>query len=152
MTPRISFQDTNKGFADGLMKSGMYVKSSGLDPLLLELLHYRISQINGCAFCLDMGHKEAIAKGETESRLHGLAAWREFPYYTEKERIALEFAETLTHASSRDIDDQLFTSLNAFFSLAEIADLALAITLTNTWNRINKTFRTPAGNYKAGAY
>ncbi|UYQ91246.1 carboxymuconolactone decarboxylase family protein [Chitinophaga horti] len=152
MTTRISYQDVNKGFADGLMKSGMYIKKSTLDPLLLELLHYRVSQINGCAYCLDMGHKEAMAKGELQERLHGLAAWREFSWYTEQERVALAYAEALTNASSQDIEDALFAQLQQFFTLAEIADLALAVSLTNVWNRINKTFRPVAGSYQVGQY
>jgi AhpD family alkylhydroperoxidase len=152
MKQRISFADVNKGFADGLFKTGFYLKQSGLDPVLQELLHYRVSQINGCAYCLDMAHKDATVLGVTPERLYGLAAWREFGWYTDKERAALAYAEAITYAHSQEIDDALFAELQRFFSLAEIADLALKVSITNAWNRLNKTFRTEAGGYKPGQY
>jgi AhpD family alkylhydroperoxidase len=152
MTERITLQDVPKGFADGLMKSEMYLKKSSLDHKTLELVKYRVSQINGCAFCLDMHHKEAIALGETEQRLHSIAAWRECPYYNEKEKAALAFAEALTHISGRDIDDALYQSLTNVFSKEEIADLTLGIAQINSWNRINRAFHTVPGNYKVGQY
>lgn len=152
MTERITLQDVPKGFTDGLLKSEMYLKKSSLDHKMLELVKYRVSQINGCAFCLDMHHKEAIVLGETEQRLHSVAAWRECPYYSEKERVALAFAEALTHISQRDIDDALYQSLTNVFSKEEIADLTLGIAQINSWNRINRAFHTIPGNYKVGQY
>ncbi len=152
MTERITLQTVPKGFADGLLKSEMYLKKSPLDHKLLELVKYRVSQINGCAFCLDMHHKEAIAMGETEQRLHSVAAWRECPYYSEKERAALAFAEALTHIAQRDIDDALYASLTKVFSTEEIADLALGIAQINSWNRLNRAFQTIPGGYKVGQY
>lgn len=152
MTERIKFQEIPKGMVDCLLKTGAYLRNSGLDRKLANLIEYRVSQINGCAFCLDMHHKEAIHLGETESRLHGLAAWREFPYYTEKERAALAFAEVLTNTNQQDVDDQTYAALEAFFTKDEIANLTLEVTLINTWNRINKTFKTIAGYYKVGQF
>jgi AhpD family alkylhydroperoxidase len=152
MTQRIGFHDTTKGLLDGMMKTDMYFKKSTLDHKLLELIKYRVSQINGCAFCLDMHHKEAIALGETEQRLHSLAAWRECPYYSEAERAVLAFAEALTFAHQQDVTDAIFEALTQFFSKAEIADLTLAIAQINSWNRLNKAFRTIPGNYKVGQF
>ena len=146
MEARISFQDTPKGFMDGLMKVGMYLRTSGLDGTLQELINYRVSQINGCAFCLDMHHKDAIEAGESQQRLHGLAAWRESPYYTEAERAALAFAEDLTQKCN--VCDTVYEALRPHFSNADIANLTLAVSSINTWNRLNKAFRTVAGNYK----
>lgn len=152
MTERISFQDVSTGLMDGLMKSEMYLKRSGLDLKLIELMKYRVSQINGCAYCLDMHHKEAIHMGETELRLYSLAVWRECPYYSEKERAVLAFAEALTQVSQQDIDDALFETLVQHFSKAQIADLTLAVAQINTWNRINRVFRPIPGNYKVNQY
>lgn len=151
MTERISFQDTRKGLLDGMVKTESYLKGSGVDHKLLELLKYRVSQINGCAYCLDMHHKEAIAAGETELRLHSLAAWTECPFYNDKERAALAFAEALTDADHHAIDSTI-DALSALFSKAEIADLTLAISQTNSWNRINCAFRRIPGNYTVGMH
>jgi AhpD family alkylhydroperoxidase len=149
MTERISFQDASKGLIDGLMKTELYLKKSGLDLLLLELVKYRVSQINGCAYCLDMHHKEAIAMGETELRLHSLAAWRECPYYSEKERAVLAYAEALTNDHAVD---EAFDTLSTLFSKTEIANLTVAVTQINSWNMINRAFRPVPGNYKVGEY
>lgn len=148
MEQRISLQELPQGFMEVLMKSGYYVNHSGLDPKLLRLIYQRVSQINGCAFCLDMHHKEALQLGESELRLHSLPAWRECPYYSEQERAALSLAETLTLASRHSVDDSLYHSLTEVFSKDEIANLTLAIAMINTWNRLNKTFRPVPGNYQ----
>lgn len=146
MTQRISFQETPRGFLDGLMKIGSFIGSSGLDPKLLHMLEYRVSQINGCAFCLDMHHKDAIHAGETEQRLHGLPAWRESPWYSEPERAALQFAEALT--THCETDDATYEALTQHFSKEQIATLALTVAAINSWNRLNKAFRTTPGAYK----
>jgi AhpD family alkylhydroperoxidase len=152
MTQRISFQDATKGLWDGMFKTDMYLKRSGLDLKLVELLKYRVSQINCCAFCLDMHHKEATHMGETELRLYSLVAWRESPYYSEQERAALAFAEALTLSAQQDVADEVFDTLTQFFSKAQIADLTLAIAQINSWNRINKAFRTTPGGYQIGQF
>lgn len=152
MEQRIAFTDTTKGLFDGLFKTEMYLKKSGLDLKLQELLKYRVSQINGCAYCLDMHHKEAISLGETEQRLHSLAAWKECPYYSEKERAALAYAEAVTNLHQQGITDALFETLTQHFTKAEIADLTLAIANINSWNRLNISFRTVPGNYKVGQF
>jgi AhpD family alkylhydroperoxidase len=150
MKQRISIQETPKGFLDGLMKTGTFIVSSGLDHKLLHLLAYRVSQINGCAFCLDMHHKDAIHKGESEQRLHGLPAWRESPWYSDAERAALQFAETLT--SHCETDDATYEALTRHFTKEQIATLALAIVTINSWNRLNKAFLTTPGTYKVNEY
>ncbi|MDJ1499517.1 carboxymuconolactone decarboxylase family protein [Xanthocytophaga agilis] len=148
MTARIEFQDASKGFMEGLLKSGMYLKRSTVDARLFELIAYRVSQINGCAFCIDMHHKDAIHAGESEQRLYSLIVWRETPYFSDQERVVLELAEVLTNISQEEVSDALFEKLLLFFTKAEIADLALAVSLTNSWNRINKTFGTVPGFYQ----
>ena len=152
MTQRIGFQETTKGLWDGMLKTDWYLKNSELDHKMLELMKYRVSQINGCAYCLDMHHKEAVAMGETEQRLHSLAAWKECPYYSDKERAVLAFAEALTFTHQQDVSEELYNALTQFFSKAEIADLTMAVTQINSWNRLNKTFRTIPGNYKVGQF
>jgi len=151
MTERISNQDLGKGYMDGLMKTEFYIKKSALEPKLLELIKYRVSQMNGCAYCLDMHHKEAIHMGETELRLHSLAAWKECPYYSKKERVALSFTEVIT-SDNPDVGEGLFQELSRFYSKTEIADLSLAVIQINSWNRINKIFRITPGNYKLGQF
>ena len=152
MNQRIAFADAPKGMIDGLMKMAGYLKKSGLDPKLLALLDTRVSQINGCSYCLDMHYKDAIHLGETEQRLYSLPAWRETPYYTEKERAVLAFAEAVTLLPNSDVSDEVYDELAKFYSKAEIADLTLAIGMINTWNRVNKTFRTIPGGYQVGMF
>ena len=139
-----------RGLFDGLMKTGTFIGSSGLDHKLLHLLAYRVSQINGCAFCLDMHHKDAIYGGETEQRLHGLPAWRESPWYSGPERAALQFAEALTIEC--ETDDATYEAMTEHFSKDEIAKLALAIVTTNSWNRLNKVFLTTPGTYEVNQF
>jgi AhpD family alkylhydroperoxidase len=146
MAQRLTFQETPREVLDVLMTAENYLNASGLDHKLLELMKYRVSQINGCARCLDIHHKEAIKLGETEQRLHTVAAWRDCTYYTDKERAVLAFAEALTKISEEDIDDELYNTLSELFSKREIVDLTLAVTQINTWNRLNRTFRMGPGN------
>lgn len=150
MEARITFHDTPKGFMETLFKVGGYIHNSGLDYKLHELINYRVSQINGCAFCLDMHSKDAIAAGESQQRLHGLAAWRETPYFSPAERAALAFAEELTQQC--DVSDETYSDVADYFSKPEIANLALAVSTINTWNRLNKAFKTVAGGYVPGSY
>lgn len=152
MEQRIAFQDGNKGLLDGLYKMGMYLKQSGLDHKLQELIKTRASQINGCAYCLDMHWKDAIALGETEQRLYSLSAWRECPYYTGAERAALAYTEAVTRIPQTDVTDEVFDELSKHFSKAQIADITLAILAINSWNRLNVAFRTTPGGYKPGMF
>jgi len=152
MEQRIAFQDGNKGLLDGLFKIGMYLKQSGLDHKLQELIKTRASQINGCAYCLDMHWKDAITLGETEQRLYSLSAWRECPYYTEAERAALAYTEAVTKIPQTDVTDEIFNELSRHFDKAQIADITMAILAINSWNRLNVAFRTIPGGYKPGMF
>lgn len=125
-----------------------YLHDSGIDVKLLHMLKLRASQINGCAFCIDMHWKDARAAGETEQRLYGLSAWRESPYYTEKERAALEWTETVTLVSETHVPDEVYERVRAQYSEKEIVDLTLAVGLINLWNRIAISFRDEPGIYQ----
>src|SRR5215475_11215326 len=140
MEQRIGFQDVPKRYMSSLLGVSAYLHTSEVDVKLLDLIAYRVSQINGCAYCLDMHHKDAIHHGETEQRLHSLPAWRECPYYSDAERAALAMADSMTRESN--VDDATYTDLEKYFTKAQIADLAFAISATNTWNRLNIAFRT----------
>jgi AhpD family alkylhydroperoxidase len=127
------------------------VRQSGLDERLIDLVRMRASQINGCAYCLDMHSKDARARGETEQRLYGLNAWRETPYYSDRERAALELTEALTLVAERGVSDEVFGRVKQQFSEDEIAHLSLAIVSINGWNRLNIAARTVPGGYVAGS-
>ncbi len=120
----------------------------GIDETILELVKTRASQLNGCAWCLDMHTKDARARGETEQRLYLLTAWRDAPCYTEKERAALAFTEALTEVcKTQDVPDSVYEQARAQFSEKELVDLAMAIIAINGWNRLNVAFRTNVGDY-----
>jgi AhpD family alkylhydroperoxidase len=122
-----------------------YVRGCGLDPSLIELVKLRASQINGCAFCMDMHSKDARRTGETEQRLFLLSAWREVPFYSEREQAALAWSEHLTRLSTDGAPQSAYERLTALFSPAEIANLTVLIGLINLWNRIGVGFQlTPA--------
>lgn len=131
---------------------GIYLSKSPIEKKLLNLIYFRVSQINGCAFCLDMHSKDLRAKGETEQRLYVLDAWRDAPLYTDRERAALAWAEAVTRISGGDVSDEVYKQVSAQFTEEEVIDLTLAITTINSYNRINIAFRTPAGDYKPGAF
>jgi len=152
MEQRIAFTDGNKGLLDGLFKIEMYLGKSGLDHKLKELIKMRTSQINGCAYCLDMHWKDAIAMGETEQRLYSLPAWKECPYYTEAERAVLAYTEAVTKIPQTDVTDEVYNELSKHFDKAQIADITMAILAINSWNRLNVAFRTTPGGYKPGMF
>ncbi|GAB4043180.1 carboxymuconolactone decarboxylase family protein [Spirosoma jeollabukense] len=132
-----------------LFGMGGYLKKSSVEASLQELIDVRVSQINGCAYCLDMHYKEARAKGESEQRLYGLNSWRETPYYTERERAALSWAEAVTKC---DVPDSVYNQAIEHFSEEELIDLTLAISNINTWNRINLAFPNTPGSYMVGQF
>jgi AhpD family alkylhydroperoxidase len=115
---------------------------------LLHLIKLRASQINGCAYCIDMHSKDARASGETEQRLYGLNAWQEAPYYTPRERAALEWTEALTNIAETHAHDAAYNAAREHFSDKELVDLSWAIAMINAWNRIAIGFRAKAGGYK----
>ena len=130
-----------------------YVKGRSLEPSLLELVLMRASQLNGCAYCLDMHSKDARASGETEQRLYLLSAWRETKLYSEAEQAALAFAEELTELPSHEsVSNALYERLHQHFDDAAVIDLILLIGLINTWNRLNIAVRTEGGHYKPASH
>jgi AhpD family alkylhydroperoxidase len=122
----------------------------GLPPQLIDLVNYRVSQLNGCAFCLDMHSKDLRARGETEQLLFMISAWREVPnIYSKRERAALAWAEAVTRLEGQQVPDAVYEAAAREFSEAELAQLTLAVVAINGWNRFNVAFQTPAGNYKS---
>jgi AhpD family alkylhydroperoxidase len=121
------------------------------EPLLLELVKMRASQINGCAYCLDMHSKDARAKGESEQRLYALNAWRETPFYSERERAALGWAEALTLVTQGHVPDEVFEEARKHFSEEELMNLSVAIVAINGWNRLAIAFRAVPGAYQPAA-
>jgi AhpD family alkylhydroperoxidase len=144
---RISFNEA-QGPIEALQKVQKYVDSLGIDKKLLHLLRFRVSQINSCAYCLDMHFKEGIHDGDTALRLISVSAWRETPYYSPAEKAALAFAETLTRLPEEEDSDHIHDELSKYFSKEEIANLTLAIVQINSWNRITRSFGTEPGKYK----
>jgi AhpD family alkylhydroperoxidase len=126
-----------------------YLRESGLDHSFLHMVKLRASQMNGCAYCIDMHWKDARAAGESEQRLYGLDAWREAPYYTERERAVLEWTEALTNVTDGHVPDAVFEAARAHLSDKELVDLTWAVAAINAWNRVAIAFRSEAGSYRA---
>jgi AhpD family alkylhydroperoxidase len=124
-----------------------YVNGCGLEHDLLELVKLRVSYMNGCGYCVDMHTKDARAAGETEQRLSGVPVWRDTPYFTERERAALEWAESVAAVGDSRVPDALFRSVREHFEEGELVDLTMAVIAIGGWNRLNVAFRTPAGGY-----
>lgn len=125
-----------------------YVKASGLEQKLLELVKIRASQINHCAFCIDMHTIDARAEGESEQRIYALDAWRETPFFTDRERAALAWTEALTLISENDVPEDLYQYVRKQFTDKELVDLTLAVIVINGWNRLSISFRTVPGSYQ----
>ena len=148
MEPRIDFMKVGQGAFNALLGVEKYVHSSGLEPTLLDLIKLRASQINGCAYCIDMHWKDLRAAGETEQRLYGLDAWEESPYYSDRERAALLWTEAVTNVQDGHVPDAVYEQVRKHFTEAELPDLTLAITAINSWNRMNIAARTVPGSYQ----
>jgi AhpD family alkylhydroperoxidase len=149
---RITYKEAPAGMLNALLQVQQYVDKSGLDKKLLHLIRMRVSQINSCAYCLDMHFKEGIHDGDTPLRLFSVSAWRETPYYTPQEQAVLEFAEVLTHLPQEQHSDHIHDELNKYFSKQEIAHLTLAVVMINNWNRLVRSFGTTPGNYQVPAH
>ena len=130
-----------------LLALGAQSESAGLEPALLELVKMRASQINGCAYCLDMHWKDLCAVGEREQRLYSLDAWRESPYYTDRERAALQWTEAVTQVAKDQVPDAVYEAVRPHFSDKELADLTLAVATINAWNRLSIAARLTPGTY-----
>jgi AhpD family alkylhydroperoxidase len=151
MKARIDPARVTPGIMQAMLGLERQVRHAGLDSKLLDLVRMRASQINGCAYCLDMHSKDARANGETEQRLYGLTAWRETPYYSARERAALEWTEALTLVSETHAPDDVYERVREQFSEDQVMHLTLAIVSINGWNRLNIAARTVPGDYVAGS-
>jgi len=141
MQPRIDFRKTAPGAMQALLTFQAYVNNSGLPESLLELVKIRASQINACAYCLDMHTKDARANGESEQRIYALNAWRETPFFNDRERAALAWTESLTLLTEGYVPDAVFEEVRRHFSDEEVVNLSMAVVAINSWNRLLTAFR-----------
>ncbi len=147
MTERIEFSQVEPAAYQAMLGLERYLYQSGLDNKLLSLIKVRASQINKCAFCIDMHTKEARKAGETEQRLYALSAWQETSFFTPQERVALALTEAVTLIAENSVSDELYARVSRYFSPNEIVQILMAISTINTWNRIAITTRMIPGSY-----
>jgi AhpD family alkylhydroperoxidase len=152
MKSRIDLSRVSPKMFRHLLALGAQVEASGLEHALLDLVKIRASQINGCAFCLDMHTKDARAAGETEQRLHLVAAWRDTSLYTERERAALAWTEAVTLVAEDHVPDDVYAEVSARFTEEEIVALTFAVVSINSFNRLNVAFRIEGGSYTPGMF
>jgi AhpD family alkylhydroperoxidase len=148
MNPRI---DITKYLSSGLGRAMLNLSAeveAKLDRPLFELVKIRASQINGCAYCLDMHTKDARRAGETEQRIYALNAWRETPFFSDRERAALEWTEHVTRVADAHVPDELYKRVSAQFDEAELVALTMGVIVINSWNRLSISFRPPVGSYQ----
>lgn len=149
METRLNTIEKGGNALKSLYHLGLYLSKSSIEKSLIDLIDFRVSQINGCAFCLDMHSKDLRADGETEQRLYALNAWRDAPFYSERERAALSWAEAVNKC---DVPDKIYNEARKNFSEEELIDLTMAVVTINCWNRINIAFHPVVGNYQPGDY
>ena len=148
MKQRINYGKVAPGVYDAMDALDRYLHQCGVEKPLLLLVQLRASQINGCAYCLDMHWKDLRASGEREQRLYSLDAWRECPYYTDRERAALHWTEAVTQVADSQVPDAVYDAVRPHFSEKELADLTLAVATINAWNRLSIAARLPPGTYQ----
>lgn len=148
MKPRIEYQKVAPAVFQAMRAFETFVRSCGLEPTLLELIKIRASQINSCAYCLDMHTKDARAQGESEQRIYALNAWRETPFFTESERAALAWTEAVTLVATSQVPDEVYAPMRRHFSEQEIVTLTAAVVAINGWNRFAICFRSVPGTYQ----
>jgi AhpD family alkylhydroperoxidase len=149
MKPRVEAAKVSPAAYHAMLQLETFVKkSSKLERSLIELVKMRASQINGCAYCLDMHSKDARAEGETEQRLYALNAWRETPFYTDRERAALSWTEAVTQVSEGHVPDEVFEEARRSFTEEELVNLTMAVVAINGWNRLAIAFRAVPGEYQ----
>lgn len=148
MQPRIAYMKVAPEAMKAMRGLEAYLAECGLEASLLDLVKTRASQINGCAYCLDMHTKDARARGESEQRLYALAAWQETPFYTERERAALAWTEAVTLIAKEHVSDALYEEVHQHLSEEELVNLTLAVVAINGWNRFAISFRTVPGTYQ----
>ncbi len=147
MQPRIDYAKYGQEALKSMLGLENYISESGLDRGLVNLMKMRASQINGCAYCIDMHSIDARALGESEQRLYALDAWRETPFFSDRERAALEWTEAITRVSESHVPDAAFEELKKYFSEKEIVDLTVVATTINMWNRVAISMRAVPGHY-----
>jgi AhpD family alkylhydroperoxidase len=145
---RVDYYKVSPGGVKALHALEQYLRASGLEPTLIELVKLRASLMNGCAYCVDVHTKDARAKGETEQRLFAVPVWRETPFFSPRERAALAWTEAVTDIGRNGVTDALYDEARAQFTEKELVDLSLAVIAINAWNRLAVTFRPAVGNYK----
>ncbi|HEV2327143.1 MAG TPA: carboxymuconolactone decarboxylase family protein [Terracidiphilus sp.] len=148
MAPRLNYAHAFPEGVHAMRQMEQTIRGSGLEAPLLELVKVRASQMNGCAYCIDMHTKDARAGGETEQRLYALSAWREGPFFTPRERAALEWTEALTNIQDGHAPDEAYDAVRREFDEKDVVRLTFAITQINAWNRIAIAFRAEAGSYQ----
>ena len=148
MQPRIDYTRLSPGGYKAMLGLELYLNRSSLEKKLLHMIKLRVSQINGCAFCLDMHWKDLQAEGESEQRMYSLDAWRETDYYSDRERAALAWAEAVTKVTEGHVPDEVFEATRQHFSEQEMADLTFAVVAINGWNRLSIAFRVVPGTYQ----
>ena len=148
MQPRIEYAKASSAAIEAMRGLETYVRRCGLEPSLLELVKFRASQINGCAYCIDMHSKDARARGESEQHLYALSAWAETPFFTDRERAALAWTEAVTLVAEGHVPDEVFERVRKHFADKELVDLTLAIVAINGWNRLAISFRSVPGTYQ----
>jgi len=146
--PRLDYAAAAPGAYAAMRGLEAYVRQSGLEPRLLELVKVRASQINGCAYCIDMHTRDARARGESEQRLYALSAWHETPFYSPRERAALAWTEAVTRMADDAVPDAVYAAARLHFEEKALVDLTLAIVAINGWNRLAVAFATVPGSYR----
>jgi AhpD family alkylhydroperoxidase len=151
MKPRLDYGRVAPGVYDAMDALDRYLADCGVDERLLHLVRLRASQLNGCAYCIDMHWKDLRALGDTEQRLCSLDAWRECPYYTDRERAALAWTEAVTRIADGHAPEAVYEAARAQFGEKELSDLTLAVATINAWNRLSIAGRLVPGGYRAAA-
>lgn len=149
MEPRINYIEKGKDALNAMFALGAYLSKSRIEKQLFHLVEFRVSQINGCAYCLDMHSKDLRAEGESEQRLYVMDAWRESPFYSDRERAALAWAEAVTGC---DVPDSVFEEAREQFTEEELIELTMAVITINSYNRINIAFKPEVGTYRVGQF
>lgn len=149
MQARINYPAVDAEVIKTLYGLGKYVLNSGIERSLLDLMYLRASQINRCAYCIDMHYKDAMASGETAQRLYSLDAWREAPFYSDRERAALAWTEAVTVLTDGYVPDEIYEQVREQFTEAELVSLTMAVVSINCWNRMNVSLRMMPGNYQS---
>lgn len=151
MHPRIDLTRVPPNAYKAVLGLEHYARSSGIEHSLIELMKVRASYMNGCAYCVDMHTKDALAAGETTQRLLAIPVWRETPFFTPRERAALEWTEAVTDVAGSGVPDDVFARTRERFTEEEVANLTMVVLAINCWNRLAVSFRNEVGSYQPRA-